>query len=127
MIDKAVIANPRTHYGAGKPATRLFIWQRMTGALNIAFLLFFVWFVVHLAGADRAQMVAVVRNPVVAVVLAALIANVCIHMRIGMREVIEDYIDEGKTNTLALRANDAFAIVVAILTVVSIAKIAFWG
>ena len=69
MIDKATISTPKTHYGAGKPATRLFILQRLTGALNIAFLIFFVWFVVSLAGADRAQFITTVRNPGIAVIL----------------------------------------------------------
>ena len=127
MIDKATISNPTTHYGAGKPATRLFILQRLTGALNIAFTVFFVWFVVKLAGADRATMLGVVHNPGVAIILALLIINVCVHMRIGMREVIEDYIDEDKSNRLALTANTTFAVLVALVTILSIAKIFFWG
>ena len=60
-------------------------------------------------------------------ILCLLIINVCVHMRIGMREVIEDYIDEHKTNRLALTANTGFATLVAVLTVLSVAKIVFWG
>ncbi len=126
MIDKAVIADPRTRYGAGKRATRLFFAQRFTGALNIAFTLFFVWFVVRLAGAGRAEMIETVRNPGIALVLGLLIVNVCAHMRIGMREVIDDYLGE-RSHRLALAANDAFAIAVALLTIAAIAKIVFWG
>ena len=127
MIERAAIENPKTHYGSGKKSTRHFVWQRVTGALNVLFTIFFVWFVVRLAGAERADMVGVVRNPFVAIALALLIINVCIHMRIGMREVIEDYIDEGPSNRLALSANTAFAVIVALLTLISIAKIVFWG
>lgn len=127
MIDRSIISNPKTHYGSGKAGTRSFIVQRVSGALNILFTLFFVWFVVRLAGADRAAMVDVVRNPFVAVVLALLIINVCVHMRIGMNEVIEDYIDDHATNRLALAANTGFALLVAVLSIVSIAKIVFWG
>jgi succinate dehydrogenase / fumarate reductase membrane anchor subunit len=127
MIDRAAIENPKTHYGSGKKSTRHFVWQRVTGALNVLFTIFFVWFVVRLAGADRADMVGVVRNPFVAIVLALLIVNVCIHMRIGMNESIEDYIEEGPANRLALGANTAFAVIVAVLAVASIAKIVFWG
>jgi len=127
MIDRATIENPKTHYGAPKAATRSFIWQRMTGALNVAFTVFFIWFVVKLAGADRATMLAVVKTPVVAVILAALITNVAIHMRIGMREVIEDYVGEGPRNHLANAANTGFAILVPVLTILAIAKIVFWG
>jgi succinate dehydrogenase membrane anchor subunit len=126
MIDKATIANPKTHYGhAG--GTRTFIIQRITGALNIAFLIFFVWFVVRLAGADRASMIEVVRNPIVAIVLCLLIINVCVHMRIGMLEIIEDYLDEDHTNRLARTANNVFAIAVAVLTILSVIKIVFWS
>ncbi len=127
MIERAAIENPKTHHGSGKKSTRHFVWQRVTGALNVLFTIFFVWFVVRLAGAERADMVGVVRNPFVAIALALLIINVCIHMRIGMREVIEDYIDEGPANRLALSANTAFAVIVALLTLLSIAKIVFWG
>jgi len=127
MIEQKIIADPKTHYGSGRGATRHFMTRRITGALNVLFTIFFVWFVVRLAGAERADMVAVVRNPVVAVLLALLIVNVCIHMRIGMNEVIEDYLDAEKTNRRARAANAGFAIIVAVLSVLCIAKIVFWG
>ena len=127
MIDKATISDPTTHYGSPRQSTRHFMTQRLTGMLNVLFTLFFVWFVVRLAGADRAHLVETIRNPFVAVVLCLLIVNVCIHMRIGMNEVIEDYLDEDKTTHLAQRANLWFAILVAVVTVISVAKILFWG
>ena len=127
MIDKATIADPKTHYGEGKHATREFKTQRWTGMLNVLFAIFFVWFVVRLAGADRAEMVEVVRNPFVALGVVLLIINVSIHMRIGMHEVIMDYLDEGKQNRLAILANNAFAILVPAVTILAVAKIVFWG
>ena len=127
MIDKATIADPKTHYGDAKHATREFKTQRLTGMLNVLFTIFFVWFVVSLAGADRARMVEVVRNPLVALGLVLLIVNVSIHMRIGMHEVIVDYLDEGHRGRLARLANTAFAIVVPAVTILAVAKIMFWG
>jgi succinate dehydrogenase / fumarate reductase membrane anchor subunit len=126
MIDKASIANPKTHYGSGKHATREFRTQRLTGMLNIVFTLFFVWFVVRLAGAGRAEMIEVVRNPLVALGLVLLIVNVSIHMRIGMHEVIEDYLYEGQ-NKVANLANNVFAVVIPAVTILAVAKIVFWG
>jgi succinate dehydrogenase / fumarate reductase membrane anchor subunit len=126
MIDKAAIANPKTKYGHG--GTREFIVQRITGALNVLFTLLFVWFVVRLAGADRAEMVMVLRDhPVVAIGICLLIINVCVHMRIGMHEVIQDYLDEERQNRLANVANNVFAVLVAVLTIFAVAKIVFWG
>lgn len=127
MIDKATIANPKTRYGDARHATGEFRAQRLTGMLNVLFTIFFVWFVVRLAGADRAQMVEVVRNPLVALGVVLLIINVSIHMRIGMHEVIMDYLDEGKQNRLAQTANTVFAILIPAVTILAVAKIVFWG
>jgi succinate dehydrogenase / fumarate reductase, membrane anchor subunit len=127
MIDKRLIADPRAHYGSPKSSTRHFIIQRITGMANVLFLLFFAWFVVRLAGAERAEMVDVVRNPLVAIVLALLIVNVCLHMRVGMREVLEDYLDEDRTNRLGLMLNTMFTLGIGIIALVSIAKIVFVG
>jgi succinate dehydrogenase / fumarate reductase, membrane anchor subunit len=127
MIERRIIADPATRYGSGKAATRHFLTQRLTGALNVLFLLFFVWLVVRLAGADRAEMVGVIANPFVAIVLALLLVNVCVHMRIGMREVIEDYVIDERTHRLVMFVNTLFAVAIALIGLVSIAKIVFWG
>ena len=127
MTDKAAILNPKTHYGSPKHATRHFIIQHITGALNIAFLLFFIWFVVSVAGQDRAGMIATIANPFVAIPLALLMVVVPIHMRIGMTEVIEDYVADERVNRLSHTLNTVFAILVAVVAIGSIAKIVFWG
>jgi succinate dehydrogenase / fumarate reductase membrane anchor subunit len=121
------IATPTTHYGAGKASTRSFVTQRITGALNAVFTLFFVWLVVRLAGASAAGMRDVISNPIVAVVVALMIVSVTMHMRIGMREVIEDYVHDEKLNRLCLLLNTLFATVVALLTLIALAKLVFWG
>lgn len=127
MIDKAVIADPKTHYGAPKSATRSFLRQRLTGAANVLFLIFLAWLVVRLAGAGRAEMVAVIANPFVAIVLALLLVNVAFHMWMGMREVIEDYLDTEGAHRLGMTLNTAFSAAVALIGLASIAKIVFWG
>ena len=127
MIDKRIVADPQAHYGSGRKATRMFRWQRITGALNVLFLVFLVWLVVRLAGADRAAMLETVANPLVALPLGLLIVTVVVHMRIGMHEIIEDYLDEDRVNRLGRTANDIFALFVALVGLGSLAKIVFWG
>ena len=128
MIDRATIANPKTHYGSGKKATKGFITQRVTGAFNILATLFLVWFVVSLSGAaDGAERIALVRNPLCAIGLVLLIVSASIHMRIGMHDVIEDYVNKGPRNALANNANVIFAVLVAAVAILSIAKLVFWG
>lgn len=127
MVDRRTIADPHTHYGSPKAATRAFTVQRITAALNVLFLGFLIWLVVSLAGAERATMVATVAHPLVAILLALLIVNVCIHMRIGMREIIEDYVHDPRLNRLSLGVNDIFTILVALAALASLIKIVFWG
>jgi succinate dehydrogenase / fumarate reductase membrane anchor subunit len=121
------IATPTTHYGSGKASTRSFVTQRVTGALNAVFTLFFVWLVVRLAGASAAGMGDLISNPIVAVVVALMIISVTMHMRIGMREVIEDYVHDEKLNRLCVLLNTLFAVLVALITLIALAKLAFWG
>ena len=123
---RAQVQTPSTHYGNAKASTRHFITQRVTGALNIVFTLFIVWFVVSLAGKAPAEMVALAANPFVAIGLALLVVNVAIHMRNGMRDVIEDYFDKGE-HSPAMLANNAFVLFFLVVALGAIAKLVFWG
>jgi succinate dehydrogenase / fumarate reductase membrane anchor subunit len=127
MIDKAAISSPGTHYGDPKAATRLFRLQRLTGALNIGFLAFFAWLVLNLAGADRASMLALFHNPVVAILCGLLLVSAGLHMRIGMLEVIEDYVATPARNHLAVLINDIVAYGAIILGLLALLKLLIWG
>jgi succinate dehydrogenase / fumarate reductase, membrane anchor subunit len=129
MSDKpsaAQIRNPKTHYGNGKASTRHFITQRATGAINIVFTAFLVWLVVSLAGTDAAGKLALMHSPFVAIGLMLLFIVVAIHMRNGMRDVIEDYFDKGE-HSWAMLANNAFTLFVLVVGLVSLIKLVFWG
>ena len=126
-IPLKTIATPTSHYGSRLAGTMSFIVQRITGVLNIAFAVFFLWLVVRLARADVSEMGDLLSNPVVAVVTGLLIVSVTLHMRAGMREVIEDYVHEEKLNRLSLQLNTAFTVLVALVTLVALIKLIVWG
>jgi succinate dehydrogenase / fumarate reductase, membrane anchor subunit len=123
---RAQILDPRTHYGHAKASTRHFITQRVTGALNILFTIFLVWFVVSLAGKTPTEMLALASNPFVAIGLALMVIGVSIHMRNGMRDVLEDYF-EGRNYDLMMGLNTLFTAVFLVVALGAIAKIVFWG
>jgi succinate dehydrogenase / fumarate reductase membrane anchor subunit len=123
---RAQILDPRTHYGHAKASTRHFITQRVTGALNIAFTAFLVWFVVSLAGKTPAEMLALAANPFVAIGLALMVIGVSVHMRNGMRDVLEDYF-EGRNYDLMMGLNTLFTGFFLVVALGAIAKIVFWG
>jgi len=126
-LSQKTIATPTSHYGSTKAGSRDFLVQRITGALNVVFTLFFIWLVVRLAGANVEQMGDLLSNPIVAIVVALMIISAAIHARIGMNEVIEDYVHEEALNRLAVLGNWAFCIVVAVATLAALAKLVFWG
>jgi succinate dehydrogenase / fumarate reductase membrane anchor subunit len=126
-ISEKTVATPASHYGSPRAATRDFIVQRVTGALGVVFAIFFIWLFVRLAGASAADMRSLLANPVVAIVMALLIISTALHMRIGMNEVIEDYVTEERANRLAVTANWVVCYIVAAATLLALAKIVFWG
>lgn len=126
-IPEKTIADPASRYGAARPSTWRFIAQRVTGALNVAFTVFLLWLVVRLARADAGAMGDLLANPVVAVVTALMLVSTAVHMQIGMREVIEDYVHEPRLNQLSLTLNALFTWVVTLVTLLGLAKLVFWG
>lgn len=126
VITRDVVANPKSRYGDAKASTRHFITQRVTGAINILFIGLLVYLVVRLAGQDRAEMVAVIGNGLIGLPLALLLAIVTVHMRNGMRDVLEDYF-AGALYRLLMMLNTLFCLLIAILGVGAILKLVFWG
>ena len=126
VITTDTIADPKTHYGDAKASTRHFIPQRLTGAINIAFLLLLLFVVVRLAGQDRADVVGLLGNWILGIPFAALIAIAAIHMRNGMRDTLEDYL-AGSMYRLAMLLNTLFCLAVALLGAGAVLKIVFWG
>ena len=126
VITRDMIANPKTKYGRAKASTRHFITQRVTGAINIAFLVFLLFIVVRLAGQDRVDMVAVLGNAWIGLPLAALVVIVTVHMRNGMRDTLEDYF-AGSLYRLLMLLNTLFCILIAVAGVAALLKLVFWG
>ena len=125
--DLNTIATPTSQYGSPEASTRYFKTQRLTGALNISFLAFLVWLVITLAPADHATFIAAIRNPLVWVPLLLLLVNVPLHMRIGMREIIEDYIHDPRLNRFSLMLNAFVALVIGLIGIGAVLKIVIWG
>ena len=126
VITRDMVANPKTKYGRAKASTRHFLTQRVTGAINIAFLVFLLFIVVRLAGQDRVDMVAVLGNAWIGLPLAALVVIVTVHMRNGMRDTLEDYF-AGSLYRLLMLLNTLFCILVAVAGVAALLKLVFWG
>ncbi len=86
-----------THKG-----TATFIAQRASAALLVPVVGWFLWSAVAHAGGSYEEMRAWIAEPFNAVFMGLLIVIGALHMRIGMNEIIDDYIDSGARGVLKL-------------------------
>jgi succinate dehydrogenase / fumarate reductase membrane anchor subunit len=109
-------------FGASGTGTDHFWQQRATAVANLPLMIFMVGFVIAHLGATRAEVVASVKHPVVAILLMMGVASVFWHMRLGLQVVIEDYVHSHLRKFAALALNIAFATALFAVAALSILK-----
>ena len=72
-------------------------------------------------------MVGSLSNPFIAVLLGLMLIAGLVHMRIGMQEIIDDYVHGEKTKFLAVMANTFFTITIGALCLFAVLKLGFGG
>jgi succinate dehydrogenase / fumarate reductase membrane anchor subunit len=111
--------------GAARSGTDHFWRQRLTAVANLPLTVAFVLIVVALLGRNHAAVVQILGSPLVAVIMLLFIVSVCMHMRIGMQVIIEDYVhDEGRKLILVM-ANTFFTFAVALASAFAILMLSF--
>jgi succinate dehydrogenase / fumarate reductase membrane anchor subunit len=109
--------------GAAHRGTETFWRQRLTALANIPLVVFLILTVVTHIGADYATMRAYFAQPVVALLLLALVISAAIHMRIGLKEIIEDYVHGAGAQVAALVLVTFFAVGVGLASALALIKI----
>lgn len=104
--------------------TSIFVMQRLTAVLLLPLVLWFLWSVVAHAGDSFSAAKAWAGQPKNAILLGAFITIGAIHMRIGLMEVIEDYI-HGGINRVLNALNWLVALAVVAVTWWSLYSITF--
>jgi succinate dehydrogenase / fumarate reductase, membrane anchor subunit len=107
---------------SAKGGTGHFLQQRLTGAANVILIVFLVYAVLTLAGASRADVKAFFSQPIAAIFGTLLAISVSVHMRIGMQEIIYDYV-HGALRVPALLLNTLFSIFIGAATVLALLKL----
>ncbi|MCB1433978.1 MAG: succinate dehydrogenase, hydrophobic membrane anchor protein [Alphaproteobacteria bacterium] len=111
--------------GSAKDGTEHWWLQRVTAIANIPLIIFLVIFVIAHLGATRAQLVASIGNPFVAILLALTFISVLWHMRLGLQVVIEDYVHGHAVKFAALLANSFVALLLGVAALYAILKMSF--
>jgi succinate dehydrogenase / fumarate reductase, membrane anchor subunit len=96
----------------------------LTSVALVPLTLGFVWLMVDLLRKDYNGVRAELTRPVPAILLLAFIFAGIIHMELGMRSVIVDYIG-GHSRAWALAANTCFAALLALACLYATLRVAF--
>ena len=113
--------------GSAKEGTNHFWRQRVTAVANIPLLLFFIWIVVSLNGAPHAEVKATLAHPFIAFVMLGIILSVCIHMKLGMQVIIEDYIHSEGAKIFCIILNIFFCSSIGIASAFAVLKLGLGG
>jgi succinate dehydrogenase / fumarate reductase membrane anchor subunit len=108
--------------GAAHRGTETFWRQRMTAVANVPLVIFLILSIITHIGADYETVRAYLAQPVVAIAMLALVISAAIHMRIGLKEIIEDYV-HGGAKVVAILLATFFAAGVGLACVIAILKI----
>jgi succinate dehydrogenase / fumarate reductase, membrane anchor subunit len=109
--------------GSAHRGAETFWRQRMTAVANIPLVIFLVLSIVAHIGADCATVRAYLARPLVALVMLALVISASIHMRIGLKEIIEDYVHGEGLKVIALLLVTFFAVAVGLASSLALVKI----
>jgi succinate dehydrogenase / fumarate reductase, membrane anchor subunit len=110
--------------GSARSGTEAFWRQRVTAVANVPLVIFLILAIVSHIGANYETMHAFIARPLVALAFLALIISAAIHMRIGLKEIIEDYV-HGGAKVIAILLATFFAAGVGLASVVAVLKISF--
>jgi succinate dehydrogenase / fumarate reductase membrane anchor subunit len=111
--------------GSAKSGAHHWINQRVTAAGNVLLLVWFIVSLLRLPGLAYEDVVSWLSQPLVAVPMMLMVANLFWHLRMGLQVVVEDYVHEDGLKFGVLLLLTFYAVGGAALGIFAIAKIAF--
>jgi succinate dehydrogenase / fumarate reductase membrane anchor subunit len=113
--------------GSARAGTHHWISQRITAVGNIVLILWLIASLLLLPGLDYGSVTGWLGQPLVAVPMMLMVANIFWHLKLGLQVLIEDYLHGDAGKLFALLLLNFYAVAGAALGIFSIAKIAFTG
>ena len=111
--------------GSAKSGTEHWWAQRVSAIAGLPLGVFLVVFVLMHLGASRAEVVASLANPAVALLMALTLVAMLWHMRLGLQVIIEDYVHAPAPKFATLLFNTFFTVVMGAAALYAILKMSF--
>jgi succinate dehydrogenase / fumarate reductase, membrane anchor subunit len=111
--------------GAARSGTEDFWLQRMTAVAGVPLTIMAIIIGMLLLGRNQAAVAQILGSPLVAVIMLLFIICIVTHMKIGMQEILVDYIANESTKLTVLLANTFFCWAVGLVCVYAILKMSF--
>lgn len=111
--------------GAAKEGAHYFWIQRMTAVALVPLVLWFVYAMMQIVGAPYLVAADYMAEPHRVVFMLLLIWASAVHFRIGLNEVIEDYVLDHGLNVVCKLLNTFFTVTIGVTCAYAILKIAF--
>ena len=111
--------------GSAKHGVGAFIAERVTGIALVPMVIWGIWSAIVVARGGYYGAITWLNSPVNAVLLVLTLAVGFWHMQIGMRVVIEDYIDKPLTKGALLLLNLFLCVLLGALAIFAVLKVAF--
>lgn len=111
--------------GAAGSGTDHWWLQRVTAIANVPLMIWLVASLVLGVGADYQVFTAWISQPLVGILLLLLICNSFIHWRLGLMEVVNDYLHKPAGKITALVAVNFFAVGAAAAAIFAVLKLSF--
>jgi succinate dehydrogenase / fumarate reductase, membrane anchor subunit len=113
--------------GAAREGTGNFWRIRVTSIALVPLSMFVVGWVLSMRGAGLAELRASLASPLIALAMALFLIISLDHMRLGMKEIIEDYVHEEGSRLALLILNTFFCVLIGAASIFALLKLSFGG
>ncbi|MBP6441305.1 MAG: succinate dehydrogenase, hydrophobic membrane anchor protein [Sphingorhabdus sp.] len=113
--------------GSAKHGGEHWLKQRLTAIGNVLLTTWFVASLLMIPSFDQAALAQWLAQPLVAVPMILMIANIFVHARLGLQVLIEDYVHDDGLKFAAMTLLNFYVIASAVFGIFVVAKLAFTG